>query len=76
MHLILDHFQQYPWQENKLEVKTALTTPKRDEMSQIRARNALKILLDVHGDFGRRAANFSHPLVKQATPTTSPSKSA
>lgn len=66
----------YPWQDNKLEVKTALTTPKRDEMSQIRARNALKILLDVHGDFGRRAANFSHPLVKQAPPTTSPSKSA
>lgn len=66
----------YPWQDNKSEVKTALTTPKRDEMSQIRARNALKILLDVHGDFGRRAANFSHPLVKQAPPTTSPSKTA
>lgn len=66
----------YPWQENKPEIKTALTTPKRDEMSRIRARNALKILLDVHGDFGRRAANFSHPLVKQAHPTTSPSKTA
>lgn len=65
----------YPWQNNKPEVKTALTTPKRDEMSQIRARNALKILLDVHGDFGRRAANFSHPLVKQAPSTTSSSSS-
>ncbi|KAG1783577.1 mitochondrial carrier domain-containing protein [Suillus placidus] len=74
--LAYEYLQKYPWQDNKSEVKTALTTPKRDEMSQIRARNALKILLDVHGDFGRRAANFSHPLVKQAPPTTSPSKTA
>ncbi|KAG2155496.1 mitochondrial carrier domain-containing protein [Suillus clintonianus] len=74
--LAYEYLQKYPWQENKPEVKTALTTPKRDEMSQIRARNALKILLDVHGDFGRRAANFSHPLVKPAPPTTSPSKTA
>ncbi|KAG1757250.1 mitochondrial carrier domain-containing protein [Suillus lakei] len=74
--LAYEYLQKYPWQENKPEVKTALTTPKRDEMSQIRARNALKILLDVHGDFGRRAANFSHPLVKQAPPTTPPSKTA
>ncbi|KAG2350714.1 mitochondrial carrier [Suillus weaverae] len=74
--LAYEYLQKYPWQDNKSEVKTALTTPKRDEMSQIRARNALKILLDVHGDFGRRAANFSHPLVKQAPPPTSPSKTA
>ncbi|KAG0700680.1 mitochondrial carrier domain-containing protein [Suillus ampliporus] len=74
--LAYENLQKYPWQDNKPEVKTALTTSKRDEMSQIRARNALKILLDVHGDFGRRAANFSHPLVKQAPPTVSPSKTA
>jgi solute carrier family 25 aspartate/glutamate transporter 12/13 len=33
-----------------------------DDMSRIRARNALKILLDVHGDFGRRAAALKMPL--------------
>ncbi|KAG2156541.1 mitochondrial carrier domain-containing protein [Suillus bovinus] len=74
--LAYEYLQKYPWQDNKPEIKTALTTSKRDEMSQIRARNALKILLDVHGDFGRRAASFSHPLVKRAPSTTSPSKSA
>ncbi|KAF8921928.1 mitochondrial carrier domain-containing protein [Mucidula mucida] len=45
----------YPWAEAPPKVETALTS-RRDEMSRIRARNALKILLDVHGDFGRRAA--------------------
>ncbi|KAJ8593256.1 mitochondrial carrier [Rhizopogon salebrosus TDB-379] len=65
--LAYEYLQKYPWQEHKPEVKTALTTSKRDDMSRIRARNALKILLDVHGDFGRRAAKFSHPLVKQTS---------
>ncbi|KAK1234871.1 mitochondrial aspartate-glutamate transporter agc1 [Marasmius sp. AFHP31] len=46
----------YPWDEKPRKVETALTTRPKDEMSKIRARNALKILLDVHGDFGRRAA--------------------
>ncbi|ESK92703.1 mitochondrial inner membrane protein [Moniliophthora roreri MCA 2997] len=45
----------YPWEEKPRKIETALTT-RPDEMSKIRARNALKILLDVHGDFGRRAA--------------------
>lgn len=45
----------YPWQDKPVQVETALTS-RPDEMSRIRARNALKILLDVHGDFGRRAA--------------------
>jgi hypothetical protein len=66
---------QYPWQENKPEVKTALTTSKRDDMSRIRARNALKILLDVHGDFGIRAAKFSHPLLRQTSSKDSSSRS-
>lgn len=35
------------------EVETALTS-QREDMAQVRARNALRILLDVHGDFGRR----------------------
>ncbi|OAX44927.1 mitochondrial carrier [Rhizopogon vinicolor AM-OR11-026] len=71
--LAYEYLQKYPWQQNKPEVKTALTS-KRDDMSRIRARNALKILLDVHGDFGRRAAKFSHPLVKQIPSKDSPSR--
>jgi len=35
-------------------VETALTTSSPEDLSKIRARNALKILLDVHGEFGRR----------------------
>ncbi|KAL0576709.1 mitochondrial aspartate-glutamate transporter agc1 [Marasmius crinis-equi] len=46
----------YPWDEKPRKIETALTSRPKDEMSRIRARNALKILLDVHGDFGRRAA--------------------
>ncbi|KAJ3778241.1 mitochondrial carrier domain-containing protein [Lentinula raphanica] len=45
----------YPWDDKPRRVETALTS-RPDEISKIRARNALKILLDVHGDFGRRAA--------------------
>ncbi|KAL4070705.1 mitochondrial carrier domain-containing protein [Scleroderma citrinum] len=52
----------YPWAEQPVQMQTALTS-RQDDISRIRARNALKILLDVHGDFGRRAANFTPPLV-------------
>ncbi|KAG5652442.1 hypothetical protein H0H81_004986 [Sphagnurus paluster] len=52
----------YPWDEKPRKVETALTT-RPDDMSRIRARNALKILLDVHGDFGRRAASSGVPLL-------------
>ncbi|KAF8346951.1 mitochondrial carrier domain-containing protein [Amanita rubescens] len=52
---------QFPWDNKPPQVKTALTS-RPDEMSKIRARNALKILLDVHGDFGRRAAASGGPL--------------
>jgi solute carrier family 25 aspartate/glutamate transporter 12/13 len=56
-------FLQYPVEGKSREVETALTTISRPEdMSRIRARNALKILLDVHGDFGRRAAATKMPL--------------
>ncbi|KAK2461421.1 hypothetical protein APHAL10511_005884 [Amanita phalloides] len=51
----------FPWQDHPPRVETALTS-RPDEMSKIRARNALKILLDVHGDFGRRAAASGGPL--------------
>jgi solute carrier family 25 aspartate/glutamate transporter 12/13 len=51
----------YPGQDKPRQVETALTS-RPDEMSRIRARNALKILLDVHGDFGRRAAASGSPL--------------
>ncbi|KAJ6520104.1 mitochondrial inner membrane protein [Mycena sanguinolenta] len=47
-------FMPYPWDEKPRQMETALTS-RPDEMSKVRARNALKILLDVHGDFGRRA---------------------
>lgn len=46
--------EQYPFQEQSREVETAFTS-QREDMSKIRARNALKILLDVQGDFGRRS---------------------
>lgn len=51
----------YPWQDKSQQVETALTS-RPDEMSKIRARNALKILLDVHGDFGRRVTGGGRPL--------------
>ncbi|KAJ3573542.1 hypothetical protein NP233_g2362 [Leucocoprinus birnbaumii] len=51
----------YPWQDAPPQVNTALTS-RADELAQVRARNALKILLDVHGDFGRRATTSGTPL--------------
>jgi len=63
----LHKFLPYPWQEKSREVETALTTSRQDDMSRIRARNALKILLDVHGDFGRRAATASLPLIPSSS---------
>lgn len=53
-------------------METALTS-RPDEMSKIRARNALKILLDVHGDFGRRAAAFSGRPLSLSNPKLSSS---
>ncbi len=50
------HFErQFPFgaTSTSREVETALTS-QREDMAQVRARNALRILLDVHGDFGRR----------------------
>jgi len=49
----LHKFLPYPFQDKPREVETAFTSQPED-MSKVRARNALKILLDVHGDFGRR----------------------
>ncbi|TFK30949.1 mitochondrial carrier [Coprinopsis marcescibilis] len=51
----------YAWEEKPPQVQTVLTS-RPDDLSKVRARNALKILLDVHGDFGKRAAAFSKPL--------------
>jgi len=52
----LHTFLPFPWtKQEPAQVRTALTTGAGpDELSRIRARNALKILLDVHGDFGQR----------------------
>ena len=45
--------RQYPYRT--VEGETAQTgLGPREDMTQVRARNALRILLDVHGDFGRR----------------------
>ncbi|KAF8640718.1 hypothetical protein AX17_000370 [Amanita inopinata Kibby_2008] len=51
----------YPWQDKPRQIETVLTT-RPDELSKVRARNALKILLDVHGDFGRRTTASGTPL--------------
>ncbi|KDQ18258.1 hypothetical protein BOTBODRAFT_29604 [Botryobasidium botryosum FD-172 SS1] len=49
----LHKFMPYPWDKGpKKQLETAFVTGTED-ISRIRARNALKILLDVHGDFGR-----------------------
>ncbi|KAI0734392.1 mitochondrial carrier [Fomitopsis betulina] len=50
-------FTLYPYRSNKqgADVETALTSNSPEDLSKIRARNALKILLDVHGEFGRRS---------------------
>ncbi|KAH9044412.1 mitochondrial inner membrane protein [Lactarius pseudohatsudake] len=49
-----EYLHKYPWKEAPREVETALTT-RGEEIAKTRARNALKILLDVHGDIGRRS---------------------
>ncbi|KAF9486576.1 mitochondrial inner membrane protein [Pholiota conissans] len=62
----------YPWHDKPVKMETALTS-RAEEMSKIRARNALKILLDVHGDFGRRAAAFSGRPLSLSNPKLSSS---
>ncbi|KAF8167349.1 mitochondrial carrier domain-containing protein [Crassisporium funariophilum] len=62
----------YPWQDKPPQMETALTS-RPDEMSKIRARNALKILLDVHGDFGLRAATVSGRPLSLSNPRLSSS---
>ncbi|KAJ7195555.1 mitochondrial carrier domain-containing protein [Mycena haematopus] len=53
----------YPWDAKPRQMETALTV-RPDEMSKVRARNALKILLDVHGDFGRRGPGATGKAVR------------
>ncbi|PPQ79404.1 hypothetical protein CVT25_002674 [Psilocybe cyanescens] len=60
----------YPWADKPIKMETALTA-RPDEMSKVRARNALKILLDVHGDFGHRAAAFSGKPLSLSNPRLS-----
>ncbi|KAG2022896.1 carnitine/acyl carnitine carrier [Coprinopsis cinerea AmutBmut pab1-1] len=57
----LKKFVPYPWEEKPRQMETALTS-RPDDLSKVRARNALRILLDVHGDFGKRATSFKQPL--------------
>jgi len=51
----LHKFLPYPWEEQPKKLETVFTSGPED-MAKVRARNALKILLDVHGDVGRRSA--------------------
>ncbi|KAF9245862.1 mitochondrial carrier domain-containing protein [Melanogaster broomeanus] len=64
--LAYEYLHKYPWEDKPPQVQTALTS-RQDDMARIRARNALKILLDVHGDFGRRAASFTPPLMPSSS---------
>ncbi|EJF67161.1 mitochondrial inner membrane protein [Dichomitus squalens LYAD-421 SS1] len=50
----LHKFVPYPFNGTSREVETTTLASQREDMAQVRARNALRILLDVHGDFGRR----------------------
>lgn len=50
--------EQYPWEERPKQLETALTHGPED-MAKVRARNALKILLDMHGNVGRDATGQS-----------------
>ncbi|KAI0718952.1 mitochondrial carrier [Cerioporus squamosus] len=50
----LHKYMPFPYASAGKEVATSLTSQPED-MAQVRARNALRILLDVHGDFGRRS---------------------
>nr|GAT57466.1 mitochondrial inner membrane protein [Mycena chlorophos] len=50
----LKKYMPYPWDDKPPQLNTALTA-RPDEMSRIRARNAMKILLDVHSNFAARS---------------------
>jgi len=43
----------FPWSEQPKKSETVFPTSAED-LTKVRARNALKILLDVHSDIGRR----------------------
>lgn len=49
---------QFPWGEQPKKLETVLTSSTED-LTKVRARNALKILLDVHSDIGRRGSGPS-----------------
>ncbi|KAG8737305.1 mitochondrial aspartate-glutamate transporter agc1 [Ceratobasidium sp. 414] len=51
----LHKYLPYPGERGTKELQTVLTSG-HDDLSRVRARNALKILLDVHSDFERKPA--------------------
>ncbi|KAF7975211.1 hypothetical protein HWV62_10290 [Athelia sp. TMB] len=65
--LAYEYLHKYPYEVKPKEVRTALTS-RPDDISRVRARNALKILLDVHGDFGRKAASSVSSLPRVLQP--------
>jgi solute carrier family 25 aspartate/glutamate transporter 12/13 len=48
---LISQFLPYPFVEKPPELETRLTAPPED-ITRVRARNALKILLDCHSDWG------------------------
>jgi len=53
----LHKFFPYPYSDKPKQLETQYTIGGGEDISRTRARNALKILLDVHSDIGRRAAS-------------------
>ena len=49
--LFNSQFLPYPFAEKSPQLETRLTAPPED-ITRVRARNALKILLDCHSDWG------------------------
>ncbi|EPQ60252.1 mitochondrial carrier [Gloeophyllum trabeum ATCC 11539] len=69
--LAYEYLHKYPGKEQPQPVGSLLTS-RPEDMSKVRARNALKILLDVHGDFGRRAAGSQSPLATSVPSSSIP----
>ncbi|KZP28881.1 mitochondrial carrier [Athelia psychrophila] len=65
--LAYEYLHKYPYEVKPRELQTALIS-RPDDISRIRARNALKILLDVHGDFGIKAASSMSSLPRVLQP--------
>ncbi|KZT62607.1 mitochondrial inner membrane protein [Calocera cornea HHB12733] len=57
----LHEFMPFPWDDKPKRLETQYSLGSSEDISRTRARNALKILLDVHSDIGRRAVGAHAP---------------